>query len=82
MQRLPIAEGVVRGSDGRLYAARMYPEPAGTYSGATDLTEYFVRVGQEWRPTGWSSMPTSAYRALRGRLAESRALHKGRVLGA
>lgn len=80
-KRTPIAEAAVT-HDKIVYAARQYPEAAGTYSGATDLTEYFERAGREWKPVAWTSVPTPAYRKLRARLKESRALHRGRVHGA
>jgi hypothetical protein len=83
VQRVPIAEAATS-HGGVAYAARQYPEAAGTYSGATDLTEYFRRVnvqggpGGEWVPIGWTSVPKTAYRRLRALLKESRVLRARR----
>lgn len=75
----PIAEASVKGSDGVVYAARMYPEAVGTYGTASNLTLYFKRDGREWREIGWDSIPNSSYAALRRELAASRERLRGRV---
>ena len=78
-QRVPIAEAAVTGSDGYVYAARMYPEWTGNYDGSVPLTEYFFRRGNEWVAVGWTSIPKAAYRQLRARLKVSKAATRGRV---
>ncbi len=77
----PIAEAAVKASDGRVYAARMYPEAVGTYGTASNLTLYSRREGNEWRDISWEYIPRPAYAQLRRRLAESRAQLRGRVAG-
>jgi hypothetical protein len=74
-----IAGAAVTGPDGVTYAARMYPEIVGTHGGASNLTLYFRRDGNEWREIAWDSMPKNTYAELRRRLKRSLELNRDRV---